>query len=166
MIDNPEKYARCAEDYAYCRAVMEETFRYCNPATIPRVTTQDVIYRDVTIPAGTTLFFPVSLAGRDPAAFASSDTFDPEREGSTRHLAFGMGMHMCLGQFIARAQIHEGLHLIAQRIKSPHRAGPSGWRPFYGVWGMRGLPITFTAAPAPDSRAPAHAAANFSDKEG
>ena len=59
-----------------------------------------------------------------------------------------MGMHICLGQFIARAQIQEGLHLIAQRICAPKRAGPSGWRPFYGVWGMRGLPIRFTPAPA------------------
>ena len=157
MIDHPEKYARCAEDYAYCRMVMEETFRYCSPATIPRVTTEDVEYRGVTIPAGTTLFFPVSLAGRDPTAFSEPDKFEPERNKRSSHMAFGMGMHMCLGQFIARAQIHEGLYLIAQRIKAPKRAGPSGWRPFYGVWGMRGLPMTFTAAPAPDVRQPAHA---------
>jgi cytochrome P450 len=70
--------------------------------------------------------------------------FEPERDRRS-HMAFGMGMHICLGQFIARAQIQEGLHLIAQRIKAPKRAGPSAWRPFYGVWGMRGLPMTFTA---------------------
>jgi len=113
----------------------------------PRVTRDDVTYREVTIPAGTPLFFPVSIAGRDPTATDDPDRFDPERD-SKAHLAFGMGMHICLGQFIARAVIQEGLHLIAQRIRAPQRAGPSGWRPFYGVWGMRGLPISFTPAEA------------------
>jgi cytochrome P450 len=148
MIDHPENYARCAEDHAYCRAVMEEALRYCSPATIPRVTAQDIVYRGVTIPQGSTLFFPVSLAGRDPDAFPDAGRFDPEREKKSTHMAFGMGEHICLGQFIARAQIQEGLHLIAQRIKAPKRAGISAWRPFYGVWGMRGLPIVFTPAEA------------------
>jgi cytochrome P450 len=144
LLDRPEIYRRCAEDYEYCRKVMEETFRYCSPATIPRVTAEALTYRDVTFPAGTSLFFPVSLAGRDPKGVTDPDIFDPERD-SRRHLAFGMGMHICLGQFIARAQIHEGLHLIAKRISDPRRAGPSDWRPFYGVWGIRGLPISFAA---------------------
>jgi cytochrome P450 len=125
---------------------MEETLRYNSPGTSPRMTTEDVTYRDVTIPKGTNLFFPISIAGRDPTSFPDADVFDPERERKNSHIAFGLGMHICLGQFIARAQIQEGLHLVAQRIKSPRRAGPSNWRPFYGVWGMRGLPITFTPA--------------------
>jgi cytochrome P450 len=147
LLENPDKYARCAEDHEYCRQVIEETLRYWNPSTIPRVTVKDVVYRDVTIPKGTNLFFPVSLAGRDPTAVPDPEIFEPEHEKRNLHIAFGMGMHMCLGQFIARAQIQEGLHLIAQRIKSPKRSGPSDWRPFYGVWGMRGLPITFDPAP-------------------
>jgi cytochrome P450 len=147
LIDHPDKYARCAKDLAYCRLVVEEALRYCSPATIPRMVTQDITYLGVTIPQGTNLFFPVSIAGRDPASMADPDLFEPEREKKAYHLAFGMGMHICLGQFIARAQIQEGLHLIAQRIKAPRRTGPSAWRPFYGVWGMRGLPISFTAAP-------------------
>jgi cytochrome P450 len=148
LLDRPEFYARCAGDHAFCRDVMEEALRYCSPATIPRITAQDVTYRGVTIPEGTGLYFPVSIAGRDPLFVPNPDKFDPGREKRASHLAFGMGMHMCLGQFIARAQIQEGLHLIAQRITSPRRAGPSSWRPFYGVWGMRGLPIAFTSAPA------------------
>jgi cytochrome P450 len=63
-------------------------------------------------------------------------------------MAFGMGVHICLGQFIARAQIEEGLHLIAQRIRNPRRVGTSAWRPFFGVWGLKGLPIEFDPAPA------------------
>ena len=69
-------------------------------------------------------------------------------------MAFGRGMHICLGQFIARAQLEEGLHLIAQRITQPRLVGRPGRRPFTGVWGLKGLPLEFTPAPA---RAPSAA---------
>jgi cytochrome P450 len=68
-------------------------------------------------------------------------------------MAFGRGMHICLGQFIARAQMEEGLHLIAQRITKPRLVGVSGRRPFTGVWGLKGLPIAFTPAPPRPTRA-------------
>ncbi len=143
LIDRPDLYARCAEDPAFCRKVVEENFRFHSTATIPRLTTKEIVYRDVLIPEGSMLFFPVSIAGRDPSAFEDADRFDPERDQAKKHLAFGLGVHICLGQFIARAQIAEGLHQIAQRIGNPQRSGESGWRPFFGVWGLKGLPITF-----------------------
>ncbi len=148
MIQRPELYRRCAEDLDFCRKVMEENFRYLTTSTIPRLTVKDMTYQDVRIPAGTMLFFPVSIAGRDSQAFGHPDEFDPERADLKKHLTFGMGVHICLGQFIARAQIQEGLHQIAQRITNPRRVGPSAWRPFYGVWGLRGLPIEFDPVPA------------------
>jgi cytochrome P450 len=55
---------------------------------------------------------------------------------------------MCLGQYIARAQLQEALHLIAQRMREPKLAGDVAWRPFYGTWGLKGLPIAFTPAQA------------------
>jgi len=148
LIDRPEMYQRCAEDLAWCKKVSEENFRYLTTSTIPRIVTRDITYKDVLIPAGTMLFFPVSISGRDPV-IDDAATFDPERDqAKKRPITFGMGVHICLGQFIARAQIEEGLHQIAQRIRNPRRAGPSTWRPFYGVWGLKGLPITFDQAPA------------------
>jgi cytochrome P450 len=149
MLSRPEVYEHCAQDLAYCRKVVEESLRYYNPGTSARITNEDVVYRDVLIPKDTMLFLPNSVSGRDPAAFPAPDAFDPERQQVNRHLAFGRGMHMCLGQYIARAQIEEGLHLVAQRIKDPKLAGEYGFRPFPGVWGLKGLPITFTAAPRP-----------------
>jgi cytochrome P450 len=146
LLDHPEMYERCAADLDFCRKVMDETFRYYSVASIPRRTAEDITYRDVTLPAGTNLFFTVSVSGRDPSAMEEPDVFDPDRTRENRHMAFGRGMHICLGQFIARAQIQEGLHLIAQRIKQPKRAGSSSWRPFFGVWGIKGLPISFTPA--------------------
>jgi cytochrome P450 len=148
MIPRPEIYQRCAQDPAYCRKVVEEALRFQSPATLPRLLNEDLVYRDVRFPKDTMLFFPAGMAGRDPSAVPNPDDFDPDRQQDNRHMAFGRGMHICLGQFIARAQIEEGLHLIAQRITEPKLAGPVGRRPFPGVWGFRGLPITFTPARA------------------
>lgn len=153
LIKRPEIYARCKEDPAYCRNVVEEGLRYQSPATIPRLVKEDLSYRDVLIPKSTLLFFPVGMATRDPSAVPSPDDFDPERSQGNRHMAFGRGIHMCLGQFIARAQIEEGLHLIARRLTNPKLGGKIGHRPFPGVWGLRGLPIEFTPAPASESAA-------------
>ena len=94
------------------------------------------------------LFLPVGMATRDPSAVLNPDDFDPERSQDNRHLAFGRGMHMCLGQFIARAQIEEGLHLIAQRITDPKLDGPARASAVHGRLGSAsGLPIEFAPAP-------------------
>jgi cytochrome P450 len=146
LVERSDIYERCAEDQAYCRRVVEENFRYLTTSTIPRTVVRDIKYRDVVLPKGATLFFPVSIAGRDPTAIEDPDSFNPERAQIRKHLTFGLGGHICLGQFIARAQIEEGLHQIAQRIKKPRRVGPSKWRPFFGVWGLKGLPIAFDPA--------------------
>jgi cytochrome P450 len=146
MLDRPDMYQRCAGDIGYCRKVIDESMRYHSVTTTNRLLTEDVIYRDVLLPGDTSLWFPWAVAARDPAVGPAADEFQPEREQTNPHLGFGMGAHMCLGQFIARAQLEEGLHLIAQRITQPRSAGPLGWRPFPGVWGIRGLPIEFVPA--------------------
>ena len=150
LLDRPQIYARCATDASYCRKVVDETLRYISPATIPRAMARDVVYREVLLPAGTMVFFPVSVVGHDPAAFEHPDQFNPDLARTNRHIAFGRGAHSCLGQFIARTQLEVGLHAIARRIGNPKRTGPSAWRPFFGVWGMRGLPIRFEPL-APDA---------------
>ncbi|MEZ5743911.1 MAG: cytochrome P450 [Sphingomonadaceae bacterium] len=148
MTAHPAIYERCAEDHEYCRRVVEETLRLFNPSSTFRLASQDIEYDGVLIPAGTMLFFNLNVAGQDPAAFEDPAAFDPERtiDPARRHVAFGLGKHMCLGQFIARAQLQEGIHLIAQQMREPHETGEPGWRPFPGVWGIKGLPIEFTPA--------------------
>ena len=150
LIDRPEIYQRCADDYEYCRKVIEEALRWFNPSTVARYVDEDFVYRDVLLPKDTMLFFPLSISGHDPIVFPDGDRFDPERpiEPEKRHLAFALGKHMCLGQYIARAQLQEALHQVAQRIRDPKRVGEVGWRPFPGAWGLKGLPIEFTPGEA------------------
>jgi cytochrome P450 len=145
LLDRPEIYARCAESAEFCRRVMNETFRFNGPSSATRKVTEDFTVRDVRFPAGTLVMFPWSVAGRDETAVECPHVYDPDRRGVHSHFAFGLGAHMCLGQFIARAQIEEGLHVIAQRLRRPRRVGEIDWRPFPGVWGIRGLPIAFDA---------------------
>lgn len=144
LMQRPEIYQRCAEDKSWCAKVIEEALRFHSVADIPRITTADIQYRDTEIPANTMLFFPVNIGGRDPVSFDDPDNFNPERVHKNRHMAFGRGMHICLGQFIARAQMEEGLHQFAKRIVNPRATTKElTWRPFFGVWGLEGLPIAF-----------------------
>jgi cytochrome P450 len=146
MIDRPEMYQRCAGDADFCRLVVEEALRHCSTSMAVRLTTEDVLYRDVLIPEHTILFFPFSVSGRDPGSFPDGKVFDPERpvDPERRNIAFGLGRHMCIGQYIARVEMQEALQLMAQRIREPKLAGDYGWRPFFGIWGMDALPISFT----------------------
>jgi cytochrome P450 len=145
MIENPTVYRRCAEDQDWCRKVVKEQLRHTSPANTYRIVTEGFGYRGVHFPPGTALFFPLGLSGRDPHVFADADRFDPERAEKVGNLAFGRGMHICLGQFLAQATVEEGIHEIARRIAEPRLAGKVAWRGFPGVWGIRTLPIAFDA---------------------
>jgi len=149
LLQYPDIYRRCAEDHDYCQKVIEEALRWFNPGTVARFVDQDMVYRDVQLPKDAMLFFPLSVSGRDPVSFPNGGSFNPERvsEPHKRHIAFGLGKHMCLGQYIARAQLQEALHEIAKRMREPRLAGKVDWRPFYGTWGLKGLPIIFTPSP-------------------
>lgn len=146
MVERPDLYDRCAADAEFCRRVVEEMLRYCGVSTSFRLTTEDVEYRGVLLPKDTMIFFPVSVAGRDPGGFADPDRFDPDRpvDPQRRHIGFGRGVHLCLSQHLARVQLQEGLHCIARRIGQPKLAGESEWRQFPGIWGLKNLPIKFT----------------------
>lgn len=144
LLDKPDLYAKCAESLEYTRKVMHETFRYHSPSTATRKAARGFDFRGVHFPAETLIMFPWGMSGRDETATPDPDTFDPERKGLRgTHFAFGMGTHICLGQFIGVAQIEEGFHVIARRMRNPRLVGEPGWRPFPGVWGVAGLPIAF-----------------------
>lgn len=146
LIDRPDDYRRCAADYDFARKVVDESFRYHSTTSSQRILDEDVVYRDTLLEKDAIVWFPLSVATHDPRYAEDADTFEPERERKHPHIGFGLGAHICLGQYIARAQIHEGLHLIAQRLLNPRTPGPQGYRPFPGTWGFRGLPVEFDSA--------------------
>ncbi|MDG2003059.1 MAG: cytochrome P450 [Novosphingobium sp.] len=146
LLDRPEMYQRCAEDLQFCRAVTEESLRHTAIASPVRTVADDFTYEEFTFSKGDMLVMAPPLANRDASKFLDPGEFDPERDNKDRHVAFGRGEHICLGQFLARNQLQEGLHLITQRLRNPRRTGKAEWRPFLGAWGPRTLPITFDPA--------------------
>ena len=146
LLDRPDLYRRCAEDLQFCRKVAEESLRHSAIATPYREVAHDFTYGGRQFRKGDTLVMAAPLANRDPAVFADPTRFDPERENAGRHVAFGRGPHICIGQYIARNQMQEGLHIIARRLQNPRPAGQPEGRPFLGALGLKSLPIAFDPA--------------------
>jgi cytochrome P450 len=146
LIDRPDVYRRTGADPDYARKVVEESFRYHSTTSNQRILDEEIVYREVALEKDAIVWFPLSVATHDPRYGEQADIFDPDRERGPSHIGFGLGPHICLGQYIARAQIQEGLHLIAKTLLNPQTTGPQGYRPFPGTWGLRGLPITFDVA--------------------
>ena len=146
LLDRPAMYRRAGEDHDYAGKVVEETFRYHSTTSNQRILNEDIEYRGIVLEKDTIIWFPLSVATRDERYAEDADNFDPERNRTNCHIGFGLGAHICLGQYIAKAQIQEGLHMICRRIQNPRTSGPQGYRPFPGTWGLRGLPIDFDTA--------------------
>lgn len=146
LLDRSEIYVRCAEDNEYCGKVAQEAMRHSGIPTAWRQAAKTFSYDGCEFRKGELLVFLPPLTGRDPSVFPDPLRFDPERENAGRHQAFGRGAHICMGMFLAKAQLQEGLHLIAQRLKNPRLNGEVAWRQFLGSWGLRDLPIAFDPA--------------------
>lgn len=143
LLARPDIYDRIARDQDYVKRVVEEALRFHSTTSTQRTLLKDMEYQGVVLESGSIVWFPMSIAVRDDRYVRDADRFDPDRKAETQHIAFGLGPHICLGQYLARALIQEGLHLVAQRLKNPRSSGPVAWRPFPGAWGIRGLPIEF-----------------------
>ena len=146
MIERPDYWERCADDRDFCANAVEEMFRYSSVVNIIRTVTDDIDYDGVHFPKGTMLIFAMTLGARDPNYFDRPDDYDPDRSHTNRHVGLGRGSHICLGQHLAKAQITEAVHQIAQRMRKPRLAGEIVWRPFLGIWGLETLPIEFEPA--------------------
>lgn len=80
-----------------------------------RVTTRPVTLGGVDLPAGARLFLWLAAAGRDPAVFPDPDRFDLRRAGADRHLAFGKGLHYCLGAYLGKLEARYAVEELARR---------------------------------------------------
>ncbi|MGW3149641.1 cytochrome P450, cyclodipeptide synthase-associated [Streptomyces sp. NPDC001177] len=115
LIDHPDQLAQVRQDPTLLPAAIAETLRYTPPVQlIPRQVEQDAVFAGTTVPAGATVFCMIGAANRDPDAFTAPDTFDIHRPdlgiarsftAAAQHLAFGTGLHQCVGAAFARAEI-------------------------------------------------------------
>lgn len=128
------------------RAV-EESMRH-SPAVCgtPRTVTEDVEFGGFALPAGTFVLVNTFAANRDPGVYDDADRFAITREGAPAILAFGGGVHYCLGANLARLELAEALTILARRMPTLHRVGPAPWKPMLGMTGQTSLPMDFDPA--------------------
>lgn len=98
-------------------AVVEEGLRFESPVHAwRRQAKEDVELDGVKVPAGSRLQLVIGAANRDDSVFADADTFNPARKDVQNHVAFGSGLHLCLGAPLARLEIQIMLELLSQRF--------------------------------------------------
>ncbi|MFJ8111881.1 cytochrome P450 [Streptomyces sp. NPDC096132] len=128
-------------------AAVEELLRHLTVthAGMRRIATEDVEVGGVRIRAGDGVVVALQAANRDPAAYPDPDTLDVHRDAATGHLAFGHGLHQCVGQSLARAELQIGLPALFDRLPGLRiTAPPADLTPSTSsVHGLRNLPVTW-----------------------
>ena len=147
LATNPDQYALLHADPGLARAAFEETLRYESPVqTFFRTTTCPVDVGGVEIPAGAKVLLFMGSANRDPRRFGD----DAERYDLCRrtagHLAFGTGLHVCVGQFISRLEAELLLAALARRAPTLTLAGEPVPRPNNTLKGFAHLPVRLSRA--------------------
>ena len=147
LLDNPEQRAQLMADTSKAPQVVEELLRFFSIAdtSTSRVTTEDVEIGGVVIPAGEGVIVLNSMANRDGDAFPDPEKLDFGREGR-HHIAFGFGIHQCLGQNLARLELQLVFTTLFSRIPGLRLTVPSAElkykedATFYGVYEV---PVTW-----------------------
>jgi cytochrome P450 len=143
---HPDRQQALRDDPALVPGAVEELLRWETPVPgVPRVTTRDVEVAGTTIPAGHSVTCLLATANTDGAEFPDPDTVDFDREAN-RHLAFGGGVHRCLGSHLARLEMRVALEEFHRRI--PAYAVPEGESPIYsmGIRAVEHLPLVWDVA--------------------
>ncbi|WP_037311066.1 cytochrome P450 [Amycolatopsis orientalis] len=124
--------------------VVDEVLRWTSPAMhVLRVTTGEVTINGRDLAPGTPVVAWLPAANRDPAVFDDPDTFRPGRKPN-RHIAFGHGMHHCLGSALARIELAVVVRELAERVSRVELAKEPAWLRAIVVQGYRELPVRFT----------------------
>lgn len=123
LLSDASLLAAVNEDRSLLRRVVEETFRFHSPVgTATRQTTTDVDLGGVNIPRGAIVAGVLTAANRDPGRWTAPDEFRVDR-GEGSHLAFAVGEHRCLGEWLGRQQVRIGVERLLNRLPGLRLAG-------------------------------------------
>jgi len=138
----PELLARLRADRSLIPRFIEEVLRYEPPIQASlRLCTEEAVVGGVSLPKGSLLYVLLGSALRDETQFADADRFDLDRTG-TENLAFGHGIHFCLGAQLARLEARVALEVLLARVGGLSlRASPLEWMPSVTVRGLKALPL-------------------------
>ncbi|KHD77003.1 cytochrome P450 [Actinoplanes utahensis] len=121
---HPDQWERLREQPSLARVAFDEAVRWESPVqTFFRTATTDVRVGGTVIPDGAKILMFLGAANRDPRRWTAPDRFDLSRDPSG-HVGFGMGIHQCVGQHIARLEAESLLTALARRVSRIEPAGP------------------------------------------
>ena len=144
FIDHPEQWRLLGQRPGLAPAAVEEVLRVSPTTTwVTREALADFTFDGLAIKAGTTIHLFCEPVGTDPRAGQDS-AFDITASGRPPHLAFGGGVHYCLGHLVARADMGVALAVLARRLRDPRVSGEAVWLPCSGNTGPARLPLAFT----------------------
>jgi len=124
LLRHPDQWRRLCEERGLAANAVEELLRYDSPVQLTsRAALRDVTYKGRTLPRGAFVAFLLGAANRDPAQFADPWRLDLGR-ANPRHLAFGGGIHYCLGAPLARLEGEIAFGTLARRLPNLTLAGP------------------------------------------
>ena len=143
LLRHPDQLAAVRAGTVDMKAALDEFMRYDGPGkSVVRVARDDFEFHGQHIKAGQRVFLILSVANRDPEAFAEADRLRLDR-GLVRHVGFGLGTHFCLGAPLAKLEAGVAIPAIVKRFpKLELVPGPLKWLPFLGTRGLRELRLS------------------------
>lgn len=149
LLRAPEQMQMLRDDPKLIKGFIDEGIRLESPTQgLRRRATKDVVLAGTLIAAGSVVVVRYGAANRDPDKFACPHQFDMKRSNAASHLAFGSGVHFCVGAVLARQEIASGIMAILERLTDIRLARPLTLpihRSNFLTLPLRELPITFKA---------------------
>lgn len=147
LLRHPDQLAMMRDEPGRVDAAVEELMRWLSivHSGAPRVTTTEVEIAGQAIPAGQTVVCALPSANRDPDLIDDPDRLDITR-ASLNHLAFGHGVHHCLGAPLARMEMRTAFPALLRRFPALSCTVPFDeieFRSYHLVYGLRSLPVTW-----------------------
>lgn len=140
LLANPAQMAAIMADKALVPGWVEETARHLSPShNMWRVVKEDTVLGGVALKAGEPMLLRYGSANRDAAKFADPDKFDVARENVREHIAFGAGVHTCLGMYLARLEMATALPIVLERLPNLRFADPENPFQFAASHILRGM---------------------------
>nr|WP_232837900.1 cytochrome P450 [Streptomyces atratus] len=145
LLQNKDVFERIRTDDAMAAPFIEEVLRYLSAVQLafPRFAREDIEIAGVVIPRGDMVLCSLSSANRDASYVMDDGRFDPHRNTSG-HLAFGYGIHRCIGAELARMELRSAYPALAQRFPRMRLAVPPqdlAFRKLSIVYGIESLPV-------------------------
>jgi 4-methoxybenzoate monooxygenase (O-demethylating) len=145
---NPSQWQRLRDNPSLARIAFDEAIRWESPVqTFFRTATRDISVGGITVPDGHKILMFLGAANRDPRRWADHDRFDLDRDPSG-HVGFGMGIHQCVGQHVARLEAEVLLAAMAERFSEISIAGPPRRHHNNTLRALETLPIALTPDPS------------------